>query len=107
LEADQSPDVIAGQSKLTGEGTGLRASTIYKLTEKNRNRGGKMYRKMPRQGRKYRRNRTGVPGKEKLKVRQGQELQERPEGINDRSEPRLIMIDLILGVATGLINLPL
>ena len=54
LEADLSPDVMAGRAKLTGKGPALSPGTIYKLIEKNRNRGGQMYRKLPRQGRKYR-----------------------------------------------------
>jgi IS30 family transposase len=100
LEAGLSPDVMAGRAKLTGKGPALCAGTIYKLIEKNRNQGGKMYRKLPRQGRKYRKNRTGVPGKGKLKVRQGQELEERPPGINDRSEPGHIEIDLMFSGET-------
>ncbi len=100
LEADFSPDVIAGRAKLTGKGPALSTGTIYKLIEKNRNAGGKMYRKLPRQGRRYRKNRTGVPGKGKLKVRPGQELEERPAGINERSEPGHIEIDLMFSGET-------
>jgi IS30 family transposase len=48
LEADLSPDVMAGRAKLTGKGPALSPGTIYKLIEKNRNRGGQMYRKLPR-----------------------------------------------------------
>ena len=59
-----------------------------------------MYRQLPRQGRKYRRNRTGVPGKGKLKVRAGQELAERPQGINERSEPGHLEIDLMFSGET-------
>jgi transposase, IS30 family len=100
LEADFSPDVIAGRARYTGKGPALSASTIYKLIEKNRNRGGKMFKKLPRQGRKYRKNRTGPPGKGKLKVGPGQELADRPQGINERREPGHIEIDLMFSGET-------
>ena len=100
LEKDFSPDVIAGRAGYTGTGPALSTSTIYKLIEKNRNQGGKMYRQLPRQGRKYRKNRTGTPGKGKLKVRPGQELEDRPQGINERREPGHIEIDLMFSGET-------
>jgi len=100
LEGDFTPDVIAGRAKLTGMGPALSASTIYKLIEKNRAKGGKMYRLLPRKGRKYRKNRTGAPGPGKLKVRPGQELADRPQGINERSEPGHLEIDLMFSGET-------
>lgn len=100
LGADFSPDVIAGRAKLTGMGPALSTSTIYKLIEKNRDKGGKMYRLLPRKGRKYRKNRTGPPGPGKLKVRPGQELADRPQGINARSEPGHLEIDLMFSGET-------
>ena len=54
-----------------------------------------MYQKLARKGRRYRRNRTGPPGKGKLKVREGQELADRPQGINERREPGHVEIDLM------------
>ena len=100
LEADFSPDVMSGRARLTGKGPALSSSTIYKIIEKNRDRGGKMYQKLPRKGRRYRKNRTGPPGKGKLKVREGQELADRPKGINERSEPGHVEIDLMFSGAT-------
>jgi transposase, IS30 family len=102
LEADRSPDVMAGRARLTGEGPALSPSTIYKMIEKDRKKGGKMYQKLPRQGRRYRKNRTGPPsqGKGKLKVREGQELADRPQGINERSEPGHVEIDLMFSGET-------
>lgn len=100
LEADFSPDVMAGRAKRTGKGPALSTSTVYRLIEKNREKGGKMYQLLPRKGRKYRKNRTGTPSKGKLKVLQGQELVDRPKGINQRSEPGHIEIDLMFSGET-------
>ena len=102
LEKDFSPDVIAGRAKYTGKGPALSTSTIYKLIEKDRDQGGKMYQKLPRRGRRYRKNRTGAPGKGrgKLKVLEGQELEHRPPGINERSEPGHVEIDLMFSGET-------
>ena len=100
IDKDLSPDVIAGRAKQTGVGHKLSAGTIYKIIEKNRREGGTMYRKLPRQGRKYRKNRTGRPGKGKLKVRKGQELADRPQGINERREPGHVEIDLMFSGET-------
>ncbi len=80
LDKDFSPDVIAGRAKVTGAGRRLSSGTIYKIIEKNRRNGGQMVRKLPRQGRKFRKNRTGPPDKGKLKVRKGQGLVDRSQG---------------------------
>ena len=100
IDKDLSPDVIAGRAKVTGASRRLSAGTIYKIIEKNRRNGGQMYRKLPRQGRKYRKNRTGQPGKGKLKVREGQELVDRPQGINERREAGHVEIDLMFSGET-------
>jgi transposase, IS30 family len=102
LEEDFSPDVMAGRAKYTGKGPALSTSTIYKLIEKDRDQGGKMYQKLARRGRRYRKNRTGAPGKGrgKLKVLAGQELKHRPQGINERNEPGHLEIDLMFSGET-------
>lgn len=102
LAEDFAPDVIAGRSDYTGKGPALSTSTIYKIIEKNRDQGGKMFKKLPRQGRRYRKNRTGPPGKGrgKLKVKEGQELADRPQGINERKEPGHVEIDLMFSGET-------
>lgn len=100
LEADFTPDVMAGRSQYTGKGLPLSTSTIYKIIEKNRDEGGTLYRKLPRRGRRYRKNRTGRRGQGKLKVREGQELEDRPEGINERKEPGHVEIDLMFSGET-------
>ena len=100
LEADLSPDVMAGRAKLMGEGPALSSSAIYEIIEEDRKEGGKMYRKLPRQGRRYRKNRTGTSSKGKLKVRPGQELAERPAGIDQRTEPGHLEIDLMFSGET-------
>ena len=100
LEEGSSPDVIAGRAKYTGQEQALSPSTIYKIIEINRTEGGKMYRKLARRGRRYRKNRTGRRAQGKLKVRPGQELEDRPQGINDRKEPGHIEIDLMFSGET-------
>ena len=100
LKMDFSPDVISGRAKLTGQGPQLCTNTIYKIVELNRNNGGDLYKMMPRQGRNHRKNRTGTPNKCKLKVRSGQELEDRPAGINERREPGHLEIDLMFSGGT-------
>ena len=100
IDKDLSPDVIAGRAKQTGVGHKLSAGTIDKMIEKNRRNGGQMVRKLPRQGRKYRKNRTGPPGKGKLKVRKGQDLVDRPQGVNERREPGHVEIEQIFSGET-------
>lgn len=102
LEEDFSPDVIAGRAACTGKGPALSTGTVYKIIEKNRNEGGEMFQKLPRRGRRYRKNRTGrrAQSRGKLKVVEGQELEDRPEGINQRSEPGHLEIDLMFSGET-------
>ncbi len=102
LEEDFSPDVIAGRAADTGKGPALSTGTVYKIIEKNRTEGGKMFKKLPRGGRRYRKNRTGrrAQSRGKLKVLEGQELENRPRGINQRSEPGHLEIDLMFSGET-------
>lgn len=100
LKMDFSPDAIAGRAGLTGQGPQVCTNTIYKLVELNRNNGGDLYKLMPRKGRNYRKNRTGSPNKCKLKVRPGQELEDRPAGIDERREPGHLEIDLMFSGGT-------
>ncbi len=102
LEEDIAPDLMAGRAQYNEKGPVLSTSTIYKLIEKDRDEGGKMYQKLAMGGRRYRKNRTGAPGKDrgKLKVLEEQELEHRPQGINERNEPGHVEIDLMFSGET-------
>jgi transposase, IS30 family len=95
-----SPDTIAGRSKIRELGIKVCGSSIYKMIEKDRRAGGKIYRLLPRGGRSYRKSRTGARRKGKLAVRPEQELACRPEGINQRNEPGHVEIDLMFSGET-------
>ena len=100
IEKDLSPDVIGGRAKVTRASRRLSAGTIYKINEKNRRDDGQMYRKLPRQWRKYRKIRTGPHGNGKLEVRDGQGLVEWPQGVNERRERGHVEIDLMFSGET-------
>jgi transposase, IS30 family len=100
LLEDWSPDAIAGQAKLSGNGPQICTNTIYKIVEQDRNAGGELYKLLPNKDKGYQKNRTGAQRKGKLPARPGQELADRPIGIAERLEPGHVEIDLMFSGET-------
>jgi len=97
-----SPQQIAGrwrsglERSLEGMAP-LSHETIYGIIAADRAQGGTLWQMLRRRGKKARRDRTGARRGHRLKVGPEQELAERPERINDRSEPGHWEADLVIG----------
>ncbi len=94
-----SPQQIAGRWKMEGVAAGERVSyeTIYKAIAADRKAGGSLWQRLPRGGRKPRRDRCGTRRGHRLVVKPEQEIAVRAEEINDRSEYGHWEVDLVIG----------
>jgi len=94
-----SPQQIAGRWKKQGVSAGERVSheTIYGIIAADRQAGGTLWQRLPRGGKKRRRDRCGTRRGHRLVVKPEQEIAVRPERINERSEYGHWEADLVIG----------
>jgi transposase, IS30 family len=99
LEANRSPDQIAGRWAMEGREDNKRVSreTIYQIVAQDRKEKGTLFQSLPRAGRKQRSDRCGTRRGHRLKLTPEQDIEKRPAVINERTRVGDVEIDLIIG----------
>lgn len=99
LAAGWSPQQIAGRWGQEGREESRRWSheRIYQLISADRKAGGTLWQLLRRGGKEVRRDRCGTRRGHRLKVAVEQEIAQRREEINDRSETGHWEVDLVIG----------